>query len=384
MLLTVCALATPTAWGQEPPAPTPAVDPGAPESAADAAAAAEAAAEAEAAAAAILAAERGRVSRFAAGELARARTSLGEAAVRRDAAEQEVATARTAQRVMIRAHESAIAQEGDARRDLGNLARLAYTSGPTEWTLIETFLDADGPQDALRRASVSQLVAERQDDQWDEAVAGVAALGAELAAAAGRVAVAEAELGVAQGAYAAVAEQVASIAGAIASGGMAGTDGAAAVAEICGPVEIPQCERSGWGEGQLTRDAVWLMRVVRAQWPQIETVGGYRPVDTYPDHPTGRAVDVMVPDAGRSAEGVEAGDEIAQYFMEHADEYGVMYLLWNQRVWRSGHDPIAPPQEWRPMEDRGDWTSNHKDHVHICVSTGVSGSDIYSVVGAAR
>jgi hypothetical protein len=85
----------------------------------------------------------------------------------------------------------------------------------------------------------------------------------------------------------------------------------------------------------------------------------------------------MVPSAGRTSEGAELGDEIARYFMEHADRYGIMYLIWQQRVWVNGRDAVAPPEQWRAMEDRGDWTSNHMDHVHITVSTGVSGWDIY-------
>lgn len=344
----------------------------------------EALSEAEAEAAARLDAERTRVARLARAELERAQARLAQAASAREAALSEQVAARAEQEALAKAHGAAVLAGQDARRDLGNLVRQAYTSGPSEWTLIASFLDADGPTDALRRASLSTLLAERQDSEWDAAVATVDELAAQQQAAGKRLAQAEAAALTAQEQYETAADQVAGIQAALEEGGITGTDGAAEVQRICGDADTPLCQPSGWGESQLTRDAVWLMRTVRQEWPQIEDVGGYRPVDAYPDHPTGRAVDVMVPDAGRSEAGAAVGDEIAAYFMEHADEYGVMYIIWDQKIWGVGRDPIVPVDQWRQMSDRGDWTSNHMDHVHITVSTGVSGSNIYSVIDEAR
>jgi len=302
----------------------------------------------------------------------------------RDAAQQESDAAQEAQRAVATVRETAVSSAGGARRDLGNLARLAYTSGPTEWTLIETFLDADSPGDALRRASTSQLVAERQDTRWRDAVAQVKVLDEQLVAAAARVAAAGAADRVAEANYNVAQDQVRAIEAALATGGMTGPDGLQAVERSCGGSDIPQCQASGWGEGNLTRDAVWLLRVVRQQWPQIRAVGGYRPTDPFPDHPSGRAVDVMLPDAGRSKQGVALGDEIATYFMQNADRYGIMYLIWHQRIWMADRDAVAPPATWRSMGERGSWTGNHMDHVHVTLSTGVSGSDIYQIVRAAQ
>jgi hypothetical protein len=59
-------------------------------------------------------------------------------------------------------------------------------------------------------------------------------------------------------------------------------------------------------------------------------------------------------------------------------------MIWRQRIWSSDRDPVAPVEQWRTMSDRGDWTSNHFDHVHITVSTGVSGTDPFEVVRAPR
>lgn len=325
-----------------------------------------------------------RVTKIALAELDRARTRLAEVGVRRDAANAEVDAAKAAEQQLAALYGDAQAAEGEARRDLGNLARLAYTSGPTEWTLIETFLDADNPSDALRRASVSAMVAERQDTAWDRTVTAVADADQQVKQASARVAAAQTAAAAVQAEYQTAEDQVNGIVDALRGGALTGGAGVEAVQKICGDTPILQCVPSGWGEDSLTRDAVWLMRTVRQKWPQIAVVGGYRPVDPYPDHPSGRAVDVMVPDGGHSAAGAATGDEIATYFMEHADEFGVMYLIWRQRIWMVDRDPVAPPSQWRQMSDRGDWTSNHMDHVHITVSTGVSGSDIYSVVAAAK
>jgi hypothetical protein len=53
------------------------------------------------------------------------------------------------------------------------------------------------------------------------------------------------------------------------------------------------------------------------------------------------------------------GDAIAQYQIEHWDELGVEYVIWQQRILSS------PTGSWKPMEDRGSTTANHYDHVHV-------------------
>lgn len=98
-------------------------------------------------------------------------------------------------------------------------------------------------------------------------------------------------------------------------------------------------------------------RAVAVLAPQfkIATVGGYRPNDPYPDHPSGLAADFMVPltDAGTAK-----GDALAQYLTENHEELGVKYLLWQQRSW-------YPDRGWKPMDNRGSPTANHQDHVHV-------------------
>ncbi|WP_224391980.1 hypothetical protein [Pseudonocardia sp. ICBG1293] len=67
------------------------------------------------------------------------------------------------------------------------------------------------------------------------------------------------------------------------------------------------------------------------------------------DHPTGHALDIMV-------RGTK-GDRIADCALANADELGVKYVIWEQRM----NDGSG----WSTMEDRGGDTANHYDHVHI-------------------
>jgi hypothetical protein len=82
----------------------------------------------------------------------------------------------------------------------------------------------------------------------------------------------------------------------------------------------------------------------------IKTIYGWRQSDPYPDHPTGHALDFMV------YSDTAKGDALAAYAIEHADELGIKYIVWNRRSWNA---------------KRGTWqtytgsTNPHTDHVHI-------------------
>lgn len=92
-------------------------------------------------------------------------------------------------------------------------------------------------------------------------------------------------------------------------------------------------------------------------YPEIKTMYGWRK-DRTPDHPAGRAVDVMIPNY-RSDNAI--GYKIAEFFKDNAQEFGVNYIIWNQRIWSVQRNS----EGWRPMSGRGNDSANHKDHVHI-------------------
>lgn len=110
----------------------------------------------------------------------------------------------------------------------------------------------------------------------------------------------------------------------------------------------PPCSVSSSIESGLLPNAVNGYRAVCAKFPEVKTFGGRRP-GTGSDHNTGEAVDIMI--SGGTA------DRIADYLIKNQGSLNVKYVIWNQRIW-------MPGQGWKSMEDRGDPTANHLDHVH--------------------
>lgn len=123
-----------------------------------------------------------------------------------------------------------------------------------------------------------------------------------------------------------------------------------------------------FAEGNLQAATITVGRCAAALWPAIQIIGGWRPSDPYPDHPSGRAADIMMP-AGCSpdAPNVALGTAIAEFFMKNAAKFNVQYIIWQQRIWTAGSAP-TPVVNWRGMSDRGSCTANHQDHVHVTVN----------------
>jgi len=125
------------------------------------------------------------------------------------------------------------------------------------------------------------------------------------------------------------------------------------------PTKLPPARNS---EGNLQPNTVHLLRLVEAIWPYYANdgvIGGYRQ-DPIADHPSGQALDIMMNNGGRDAASVAQGHQIAAFLTANATQLGIDYLVWRQSIWHPG-------QAWRLMEDRGDWTSNHMDHIHAKV-----------------
>lgn len=119
--------------------------------------------------------------------------------------------------------------------------------------------------------------------------------------------------------------------------------------------EVPPDPR--FSEANMQVDTIRLGRSVAQRFPQLEIIGGWRPYDNYPDHPSGRAADIMIPNYS-SAEGKQLGDDILSYLWENKEHFNVQYFIWRQEY---------IPAEGTPnmMEDRGDPTQNHYDHIHV-------------------
>ncbi|WP_249350753.1 hypothetical protein [Microbispora sp. H10836] len=89
-------------------------------------------------------------------------------------------------------------------------------------------------------------------------------------------------------------------------------------------------------------------------------VGCYR-AENSGEHPLGRACDFMMSSGGAmpSPEMKALGDSLAAWAIKNGPKLGVMYVIWQQRIYNLGHPG------WRTMSDRGGVTANHYDHVHI-------------------
>lgn len=114
-------------------------------------------------------------------------------------------------------------------------------------------------------------------------------------------------------------------------------------------------------EAGLQPNALKVLNAIRAEFPQITSIGGVR-ADALPDHPAGLALDFMINDY-TTADGQDLGDEVAAYVKAHADELGVSYVIWDQEIWNVRRDA----EGWRAMADRGSDSANHRNHVHVTV-----------------
>lgn len=105
-----------------------------------------------------------------------------------------------------------------------------------------------------------------------------------------------------------------------------------------------------------------VLQAAHARFPQVNTFYGVRP-DSIPDHPSGKALDIMIPGNYHSSSGRALGQEIANWAKANQSSLNIEYIIWDQKIWnvkRSG-------EGWRYMADRGGDSSNHKNHVHITV-----------------
>lgn len=99
------------------------------------------------------------------------------------------------------------------------------------------------------------------------------------------------------------------------------------------------------------------MRTVVKNKFGISNIGGTRPGDPR-DHGKGLALDVMVP------VGSQLGDDVANWAISNMKDLNLHYVIWEQQIYGDYN------KKWKWMEDRGNKTANHYDHVHLSFHTG--------------
>lgn len=118
------------------------------------------------------------------------------------------------------------------------------------------------------------------------------------------------------------------------------------------PVDGGGVSRSAAG---LQPQTAALQEQIASAFPQVKNIGGFRANDPYPDHPSGKAIDVMIPpELVGTPEGRRLGDAINRYALQN----GAAYTMWGRSQW-------FPDGAVKGVEDRGSPTANHMDHVHI-------------------
>ncbi|WP_216847702.1 hypothetical protein [Arthrobacter sp. SLBN-53] len=263
------------------------------------------------------------------------------------------------------------------------VAVMTYTSGRTGQ--LQWLMTASSPQQLIDNMSLQQAVATHSADRMADlrAVreqAAVAARTSETSAAAARVAAEQSaavradlqtalsdllrQLAAAEAQYAALTPQQQAIvdsAPPAAPPAAPAPDDPAIVAMPGQPslaaarVDIPEAAALPVGvanEAGLQPNAILAARSVSQQFPQISEIGGVRP-DSKPWHPSGLAIDIMIPNAG-SPEGIALGDQIMAYALANAGRFGLQDV-----IWRGTYYTPAGPQ----ASGYG-----HFDHVHLTVT----------------
>jgi hypothetical protein len=115
-------------------------------------------------------------------------------------------------------------------------------------------------------------------------------------------------------------------------------------------VDIPEALPVGVAsEAGLQPNTILAARAVSATFPQIAEIGGVRP-DSKPWHPSGLAIDIMIPNAS-SPEGIALGDAIMAFALSNAARFGLQDVIWRGTY----YTPSGPAGSGY----------GHYDHVHI-------------------
>jgi hypothetical protein len=125
---------------------------------------------------------------------------------------------------------------------------------------------------------------------------------------------------------------------------------------VAGGLSMAPCAVSSSIEAKIRRDTILIYRSVCANFPGVNSYGGWR-AGGLPFHRNGRAVDIMLTPHAESA----MGWRIAHFITAHYKELNIDHVIFEQKIWTPYN------QTWRHMASRGSITANHFDHVHAAV-----------------
>jgi hypothetical protein len=129
------------------------------------------------------------------------------------------------------------------------------------------------------------------------------------------------------------------------------------------------------GEMNLQKNSIGVKRVVESMFPGISTIGGWRATDPHPDHPSGQAVDIMIPNWD-TPEGKAYGDQIKSFLQANAAALGI-----DSMIWQDTYTPMSDPSKARAQNRASSQgpTQGHLDHIHVLTTGGglPNGSETY-------
>ncbi len=117
--------------------------------------------------------------------------------------------------------------------------------------------------------------------------------------------------------------------------------------------------------GDLTQGARELRTWLRAAFPQISSIGGYscriiEGTSNMSVHGTGRALDIMLPTHMGDADN-DLGDPIGNWLIEHAEEIGIQYIIWDRWTWNASRAAGSKERSYGGVNP-------HVDHLHVELS----------------
>lgn len=253
------------------------------------------------------------------------------------------------------------------------LAAMTYMSGGT--SQLTAVLTAESPQQLIDQMSLQKVIAGVAADQMkafsvgrDRAAA--AARVSEVSATEARTAAEQSaavkadlqkkwsdlrqQIAAAEAQYAALTPQQQAVVDASAATPPPPPDAAPPApptpADLAASISVPDALPVGVAnEVGLQPKTILAARAVSAQFPQITDIGGYRP-DSKPWHPSGLAIDIMVPNAD-TPEGIALGDAILAFAMSNAGTFSLQDAIWRDTY----YTPEGPQSTGY----------GHMEHVHL-------------------
>jgi len=92
----------------------------------------------------------------------------------------------------------------------------------------------------------------------------------------------------------------------------------------------PAGPASKFSDYNLQPNAARANDLIARRFPQIKDIGGWRASDPFPDHPSGNALDIMIPGSG-TASGKALGDQINAWLIANKDAIGLVSTIWQQK-----------------------------------------------------